>query len=61
MMMETLQDGGSDWVEAGPLPTPTYGLAVVTLGNRLLATGEQGKDMSYLLIYIICNVSYRKK
>ena len=41
MMDGGLQDEGSDWVEAGPLPIPTYGLAVVTLGTRLLATGEQ--------------------
>ena len=48
MMMETLQDGGSQWVEAGPLPTPTYGLAVVTLGNKLLATGEPNDKYQYM-------------
>ena len=48
MMDRELQDGGSDWVEAGPLPTPTYGLAVVTLGNKLLATGEPNDKYQYM-------------
>ena len=36
---EVLVAGEEAWVEAGPLPSPRYGLRVASLGSSLLATG----------------------
>ena len=36
---EVLVAGEEAWREAGPLPSPRYGLRVASLGTSLLATG----------------------
>ena len=36
---EVLVAGEEAWVEAGPLPSPRYGLRVASLGSSLMATG----------------------
>ena len=49
---ELIRQDASQWVYAGSLPSPRYGLMGATLGDKLIMTGEM---MMIMYRYLICN------